>query len=217
MHEQQKKLEEIYRISSVAIHGDNERLPQELEDRLSNGKYRAVFMTPEMANDKDRFPRLWNMHGWKSRLLAIVIDEAHCIHSWGSDFRKTYAQIGDLRAKAPSGVPFIAMSATVPPDVLHTVKTTLHFKDDVTIVKADCDRPNIKYDVRQFPTKKKCILDMVQHYMDFAKSIIYFDNVNEMKKVYRYLQKKVSRQKALDRTILSRSVNRRQDQTNAHV
>jgi superfamily II DNA helicase RecQ len=192
MDEQQKKLEKDYSISSVAIHGDNKKLPRNLEDRLSKGRYRAVFMTPEMANDRERFPKLWNMDGWRSRLLAIVIDEAHCIHSWGSSFRKAYSQIGNLRAKAPPGVPFIAMSATLPPDVLQTVKTTLYFRNDVTIVKADCDRPNIKYDVRQLPTKKDCILDLGQRYIDFAKTIIYFDDIAEMKKVYRYLHKEFS-------------------------
>ncbi|OAQ22105.1 P-loop containing nucleoside triphosphate hydrolase protein [Linnemannia elongata AG-77] len=154
-------------------------------------------MTPEMVKDRERFPKLWNMDGWRSRLLAIVIDEAHCIHSWGNSFRNAYSQIGDLRAKAPPGVPFIAMSATLPPNILHAVKTSLYFKNDVIIVKADCDRPNIKYEVRQFPTRKGCILDIIKHFMDFAKTIIYFDDITEMSKVCRYLHKEFSHKRRM--------------------
>ena len=60
------------------------------------------------------------------RILSIVIDEAHVVSHWGSDFRKKYGTLGILRALLPKGIPFVAMSATlgrrVRRDVLHKLQ-----------------------------------------------------------------------------------------------
>jgi len=183
MNEQQGKLQQA-NINSIAIHGDNIP-PSNLEDRLSAGEYRAVFMTPELATNIIRFPRLWNMDGWKSKLLAVIVDEAHCIHTWGPSFRHAYTKIGDLRALVPPGLPFVAMSATLPPAILQTVKASLYFRPDVNVVKADSDRPNIKYFVITKSTNEECLQDMVTVIHDLAKTIVYFDDKKYIKKAHR--------------------------------
>lgn len=47
-------------------------------------------------------------------ISMIVIDEAHCISEWGSDFRPDYARLSELRTTFPD-VRILAMSATIPP------------------------------------------------------------------------------------------------------
>ena len=47
-------------------------------------------------------------------ISMIVIDEAHCIREWGSDFRPDYARLSELRTTFPD-VRILAMSATIPP------------------------------------------------------------------------------------------------------
>ena len=59
--------------------------------------------------------------------FSIIVDEAHCISEWGGDFRKDYGSLKSLRAMVPEGVPFLAASATLPPEVCSDVKARLEY------------------------------------------------------------------------------------------
>lgn len=49
-----------------------------------------------------------------NKIELFVIDEAHCISEWGSDFRPDYARLGELRSMFPN-TKILGMSATIPP------------------------------------------------------------------------------------------------------
>lgn len=58
----------------------------------------------------------------------------------GKDFRTDFEKIGGLRAL--TSVPFIALTASAPPDVRATIVRSLHLNDPV-YVEGSLDRPNI--------------------------------------------------------------------------
>ncbi|KAI7815737.1 hypothetical protein BC939DRAFT_404988, partial [Gamsiella multidivaricata] len=118
-------------------------ISKEVIEDIARAKYRIVFMTPEMIFTSERFKRLWSTESWRRNLMAIVLDEAHCVETWGTTFRRTYGEIGTLRSKLPPSVPFISLSATLPLHVLGFVKSSLHYAADVPVFNVGNDRPNI--------------------------------------------------------------------------
>lgn len=68
----------------------------------------------------------------KLTLTLIAIDEAHCISTWGHDFRFQYRELGKLKTLLPN-VPFLAVTATathqVRSDIISSLKlrSVLHY------------------------------------------------------------------------------------------
>jgi len=70
------------------------------------GRLRLLYVSPERCMNPEFLVELK-----KCNVRAFVIDEAHCIASWGHDFRPAYAALGDLRKMFP-GVGVHAFTAT---------------------------------------------------------------------------------------------------------
>jgi RecQ family ATP-dependent DNA helicase len=107
---------------------------------------RLLYITPELATgtafrDKVLTP-LYAAH----RLALFAIDEAHCVSSWGHDFRPAYRRLGVLRSKFPS-VPIIALTATATLRVQLDIMASLG-QQQVRQFNSGFDRPNVYYAVR---------------------------------------------------------------------
>lgn len=72
---------------------------------------------------------------------CIAIDEAHCISTWGHDFRPEYRQLIDVRRKFPDAV-CVALTATATPRVREDIKTSLGIHSACEFV-AGFDRKNL--------------------------------------------------------------------------
>lgn len=183
MHEQLKKLQAVG-ISSISLDGDMV-FHSDLVEQLASGRYRAVFMTPEFIFCKNsRVMDLWTMDGWQSRLQAVVIDEAHCVSTWGTTFRESYIRLGELRAKVRPGVAFVAVSATLPNGILEDLKRILYFRTH-HLINTGNDRPNIRLEVRQLPRYHLGGLNFLK---DLEKSIVYLETRARTVEAYDYLR-----------------------------
>ena len=96
---------------------------------------------------------------FKKRLALVAIDEAHCIVERsgsfvfcpiyyveccirGKDFRTAFDRMGGVRALVD--VPFMALTASAPPEIEATIVSSLQLNNPV-IVHCDLDRPNIYF------------------------------------------------------------------------
>jgi len=83
---------------------------------------------------------------YQENLVALVVDEAHCVKLWGSQFRTAFAQIGTLRSLIPTSVNVMALTATATKETFHVVSEALAMVAP-TVVSLPPHRNNIKYEV----------------------------------------------------------------------
>ena len=136
-------------IAAACLHrdlGGAERL--DLQRRLRDGRLRLLYLAPERLQLESTRQLLDDQHG-RGSLVALAVDEAHCISAWGHDFRPDYRRLGQLRQLCP-GVPVVALSATAAPQVRADLIRLLHLRRPLVQVHS-ARRTNLTYAMRLRP------------------------------------------------------------------
>lgn len=113
-------------------------------ERLAAGGIEFCFLAPEQFTRDDTVEALL-----AAQPSLLVVDEAHCISTWGHDFRSDYLRIGAARA-ALGGPLTVALTATAPPAVQDEIVERLGIPGATRIV-GDFERSNIHVSVRPVP------------------------------------------------------------------
>ncbi|XP_040861348.1 ATP-dependent DNA helicase Q-like 3 isoform X4 [Glycine max] len=118
-----------------------------IHEDLDSGKpsTRLLYVTPELITTPGFMTKLTKIYT-RGLLNLIAIDEAHCISSWGHDFRPSYRKLSSLRSHLPD-VPILALTATAVPKVQKDVVESLQMQNPL-MLKSSFNRPNIYYEVR---------------------------------------------------------------------
>ncbi|MCD8526876.1 DNA helicase RecQ [Candidatus Woesebacteria bacterium] len=122
----------------------------------------------------------------KIKVNLFAIDEAHCISSWGHDFRPEYTQLSHLKQQFP-GVPIIALTATADRTTREDILTQLEL-DEPQILIDSFDRPNISLTV--LPAQKR--IDAIREFLadkPNQSGIVYCLTRKETEKVAEKIQK----------------------------
>jgi ATP-dependent DNA helicase RecQ len=110
--------------------------------KVRNAQLKLLYVAPErLLQSGDQFIDF--LRGINVSLFAI--DEAHCISSWGHDFRPEYLKLAALKREFPS-VPLIALTATADKLVRKDIVERLEINDAEVFVSS-FNRPNIFYGV----------------------------------------------------------------------
>jgi ATP-dependent DNA helicase RecQ len=106
-------------------------------EAATRGDYQLLYVAPE------RFSR----PAFMSRLSTLgvkrfIVDEAHCISTWGHDFRPDYRLIGGA-LEACGRPPIGAFTATATPEVRNDIASNLGLRDPLVVVTG-FNRPNLR-------------------------------------------------------------------------
>lgn len=116
--------------------------------RISERRLRLLYLAPERLQAEATRQLLDDLVA-EGGLVAVAVDEAHCISAWGHDFRPDYRRLGQLRHLCP-GVPLVALSATAAPRVRADIIRLLQLRRPLIQVRS-ARRANLHYAMRRRP------------------------------------------------------------------
>ena len=124
---------------------------------VRSGKLKLLYVAPErLLQSGDQFIEFLK----SVQLSLFAIDEAHCISSWGHDFRPEYMQLRKLKIHFPD-VPLIALTATADKLVRQDIIERLGLKYHEIFVSS-FNRPNIFYTVEPKRNSFARLLDYLE-------------------------------------------------------
>ncbi|MDQ0635235.1 ATP-dependent DNA helicase RecQ [Arthrobacter pascens] len=126
---------------------------------VEDGSATFLFLAPEQLAKQETVERLAALD-----IALFVVDEAHCVSSWGHDFRPDYLSLGSVRERL-GDPPVAALTATASPPVREEIAERLRMRNPLILVHG-FDRPNIS-------------LAVVRHQEDKAKRRAVVEQVTE--------------------------------------
>ena len=134
-----------------------------------SGTAAFLYLAPEQLAKDTTVERLARLG-----VSLFVVDEAHCVSSWGHDFRPDYLGLGAVRERL-GNPPAAALTATASPPVRDEIVERLGMKDPLVLVHG-FDRPNISLDVvrhHEDKDKRSAVLHQVAALARDGQGLVY--------------------------------------------
>ena len=132
----------------------------------ARGEYKIIYASPERLLS----PAFLEFAG-KVSISFICVDEAHCISSWGEDFRPPYRKISNFIGLLPRRPVVAAFTATADKHTREDIISTLGLKSPF-LISTGYDRPNLFFSVIKPEDKFTTLTALLQRFSGMC-GIIY--------------------------------------------
>lgn len=171
------------KANGIAAAYYNSSQPPEIQQKtlqdLQNGSLDLFYVAPESLTNLFTIFKSGNIN-------LKAVDEAHCISSWGHDFRPAYTELGRLKKEFPT-IPVLALTATADIATQDDIIKQLNIPDAEKYITS-FDRKNLYLEVRPGNNRSKQILNFLKSHPE-ESGIIYCLSRKGTEKLAATLQK----------------------------
>lgn len=178
-----------------------------IQRALKQYGYLILYTTPES---------LWKLDLSDIPVSLLVVDECHCVTSWGYGFRAAYLEIGDFLKQLPRRPQVVALTATAPVSDREKIKELLHMKH-IKEYEISLYRPKLTFSVYSFVSEEKRQKELKRLLKQYSKSgdgscIIYCNTRAQTKEIYDLVKKWYPKQVSICHSNLSNGERKRNEQ-----
>lgn len=113
---------------------------KEIYEKVLNDEVSILYIAPERLNNP-----MWLEYSSKFKIAMVVIDEAHCISTWGHDFRIDYRRIVNLINLLPPIITVLCLTATANDIVANDIQEQIG--NNLQIIRGSLERKNLNLNV----------------------------------------------------------------------
>lgn len=194
MHDQKTKLDKLHIDTYIINSNINE---QEVIFKKIKKKPCIIYTTPESLHENKLEKFLYSIKS-NENIALIAVDEAHCVHDWGTTFRTEYSDLGnrikkitdcitkydfDVESEEVRSTPILALSATASSETRISIMKSLKMKKETKIMIGNLSKTNIHIKVRDKPKINDFIKFVKDNVSPQESTIIYCVYINEVEKI----------------------------------
>ncbi len=211
LHDQTDRLQQlgisVGTLASDCISWDN----ADIQAAIRKHGYLLLYTTPEP---------LWKLDLSDFSVTCLVVDECHCVTSWGYGFRKAYLEIGDFVDRLSRRPQIIALTATAPLPDRGQIKRLLHMKHVKEHV-VSLYRPKLTFSAYSFVSeevRQKKLKSLLKKHMETSDGacIIYCNTKKNTRAVYDLVKRWYPEQAAICHSNLPNGERKRNEKEFLH-
>lgn len=185
MHEQVEVLQALGIAAAYLDSTQNRQTQNAVREMLEKQKLTILYLSPERLNP-DFIPH----EIYANKVGLVVVDECHCVTTWGHTFREDYLHIGDFIDSLKHRPTVLAMTASAPPEDRKEIMELLSMRNAKCIAtslyrsKLHFMKHSVTSRQEQIKVLKKCVRKFHKH-----TTIVYCSTKKAVEEVAKRLEK----------------------------